>query len=53
LIETFNLFDVRTITYQDEIELSANRYLYEDLPDSIIDEIFEIIQEYDVLMKKV
>jgi succinate dehydrogenase flavin-adding protein (antitoxin of CptAB toxin-antitoxin module) len=36
----------------DEVILSENSYHYEELPDDVIDEIYHIIEDYDVKMKK-
>ena len=52
LIEEFNSTDVLAVTYHDEIELGQENIAYDDLSDEIIDEIFEIIETYDVSMQK-
>ena len=52
LIEGFHLDHVSTITYQNEDELGYDDYEYEDLSDDVIDEIYDIMEYYDVLMDK-
>lgn len=52
LVEEFYADRVETITYQDELDLGYNSYTYEELPDDIIDEIYDIIVRYDVDMNK-
>jgi hypothetical protein len=47
LIEGFNANDVDTVTYDDEIELSEDSIAYEDLSEELIDEIYNIIEEYE------
>jgi len=52
LIESFNHDGVGTVVYQDELELDENDYTYEELSDEIIDEISDIMEQYDVSMTK-
>jgi len=52
LVEYFNHSDVGTIVYQDEQELDENSYNYEDLSDDLLDEILNIMENYDVDMEK-
>ena len=52
LIEYFNLNNVHSIVYQDELELDENYYKYEELPDEIIDEIVQIMEDYDVAQEE-
>jgi hypothetical protein len=52
LVEQFYADSVETVVYQDEITLSYNNYSYEELPDDIIDEILEIVEEYEADMLK-
>lgn len=52
LVEEFKLAGVETITYQGENDLGYSQYAYEELPDDIITEIYKIISNYDVEMKK-
>jgi len=52
LVEEFNVNGVSAVTYDDEIEIGWNDYNYEELPDEIIDEILEIVEEYEVDMLK-
>lgn len=50
LIETFKAYCVSAITYNDGVEIDWNDYSYEELPDEIIDEILEIVEEYEAEM---
>lgn len=52
LVEQFYADSVETVVYQDEITLSYNNYSYEELPEEIIDEILEIVEEYEADMLK-
>jgi hypothetical protein len=52
LIEQFDANGVSAVTYNDELEIGWNDYNYEDLSDDLIDEIFEIIEEYEADMLK-
>jgi hypothetical protein len=52
LVEYFNHTDVGTIVYQDEQELDENFYSYEELDDDLLDEIANIMENYDVDMTK-
>jgi hypothetical protein len=47
LVEIFNSDHVIAVTYQDELELGEEEIAYEDLSEDIINEIYEIIKEYD------
>lgn len=47
LIENFNADCVTTVTYQDELELDRDDINYEDLSDDLIDEIADIIDDYE------
>lgn len=52
LIEEFYPDYVSAVTYNDEIEIGYNDYKYEDLEDYLIDEIVEIMEDYDADMTK-
>jgi hypothetical protein len=52
LVEYFNRTDIGTIVYQDEQELDENNYNYEELSDDLLDEILNIMENYDVDMEK-
>jgi hypothetical protein len=52
LIEEFYPDRVSAITYNDEIEIGYNDYKYEDLEDYLIDEIVEIMEDYEADMEK-
>lgn len=50
LVEHFYADHVEVVTYQGEHELEWNTVPYEELPDEIIDEIDEIISDYEADM---
>ncbi len=52
LVEEFIEDYARVVTYHNETEIAENDVPYEDLPDDIIDEIHNIIEQYDVEMQK-
>ena len=52
LIEQFDANGVSAVVYNDEIEIGWNDYNYEQLEDYLIDEIYEIVQEYEADMLK-
>jgi hypothetical protein len=52
LIESFNYDDVTTITYHDEVALQEMYIPYEDLNEDVLQEISEVMDEYDHYMKK-
>jgi len=52
LIERFNVDSVTAITYHDELELGEEDIDYEDLSNELLDEILNIMEEYDVSMNK-
>jgi hypothetical protein len=52
LIERFNVDSVTAITYHDELELGEEDIDYEDLSNELLDEILNIMEEYDVSMSK-
>jgi len=52
LIDDFYSDHVTATMYQNEIEISYDDYNYEDLSDEIIDEIYEIMENYDADMDK-
>jgi len=52
LVEQFYADSVETVVYQDELTLSYNNYSYDELPEEIIDEILEIVEEYEADMLK-
>ena len=52
LVEQFYADSVETVVYQDETTLSYQNYEYEELPDEIIDEILEIVEDYEADMLK-
>jgi len=47
LVEEFNADHVSTITYLNETDLGYDNYKYEDLSDEIIDEIHNIMLDYE------
>jgi hypothetical protein len=52
LVENFNLDGVGVVTYDDDIDIYEYDIPYEDLSDDLIDEIYEIIDQYDVAQNK-
>jgi len=52
LVEEFTVDGVSTVVYDDDNEIDWNNYNYEELNDDIIDEIVEIMEEYDADMEK-
>jgi len=52
LVEQFSVDGVETIVYDGEIELEYNNYKFEDLADDIIDEIRDIMEEYEAISIK-
>lgn len=48
VIESFDVDGVDTIVYDDEVELEWNNYNYEELSDDIIDEIYDIMEQYEI-----
>ena len=52
LIEEFYPDYVSAVTYNDEIELGYNDYKYEDLEEYLIDEIYQIMQDYETEKEK-
>jgi len=51
-IETFYADSVEAIVYDDDVETQYNSYQYEDLSEEIINEILEIVDEYEADMLK-
>jgi len=52
LVELFHADGVETVVYDDDNEVDWNTYRYEELPDDVIAEILEIIDEYEADMLK-
>ena len=52
LVEQFYADSVETVVYHGEIDIQYNNYSYEELPEEIIDEILEIVEEYEADMLK-
>ena len=50
LVEQFNVDGVEATTYYDEITIADNHYTYEELSDEVIDEIVEIMENYEADM---
>jgi len=47
LIEQFEVSGVSSVVYNDEIEIGWNDYSYDELEEYLIDEIVEIMEEYE------
>ena len=52
LVEQFHADCVETVVYDDENEVDWNTYKYEELSDEVLDEILEIIDDYEADMLK-
>jgi len=52
LVEEFNVNGVSAVTYDDDNEIGWNDYNYEELSDDIIDEISDIMENYEADMLK-
>lgn len=52
LVEQFFPDGVETIVYHDEVELEYNHYKYEELEDDTIEEIVQIMENYEADMLK-
>jgi hypothetical protein len=50
LVESFDVDGVETVVYDDELEIDWFNYSYEELSDDIIDEIVEIMEDYEADM---
>lgn len=50
--ETFNQHDVEVVNYQGKKEISSDFVSYDELCENCVDEIYELIEEYNVLMEK-
>ena len=52
LVERFNRDDVSVLSYVHETEVDTFDVEYENLNDDLVDEIYNIITEYDVAQHK-
>jgi hypothetical protein len=52
LVEQFDVEGVETIVYDGDIELEYNNYKYDELSDDIIDEIYDIMEQYEAISLK-
>jgi hypothetical protein len=52
LIEEYNLLGVLAITYHNDIEIDEDNILYEDLNDYNLNEVLEIMENYDIDIQK-
>lgn len=50
LVEQFYVEGVETVVYDDDLELDWNKYAYDELPDDVLDEIVEIMEDYEANM---
>jgi hypothetical protein len=48
LVETFYVNSVEAVTYQDDTIIAWDNFDYEELSEDIINEIYEIIEQYEV-----
>lgn len=51
--ETFNVQDVEVVNYKDNKELSSDFISYDELCDNCVDEIYHLIEEFNVSLNKV
>ena len=52
LVESFYIDSVEVITYHGENEIDWRNEDYEDLSEDVIDEIYNILDQYEVLNQK-
>jgi hypothetical protein len=52
LVEDFQLDCVGTVVYDDDNEVDWNNYNYDELSDEVLDEIVEIMEDYEADMLK-
>ena len=52
LIESFDVDGVEAVVYNDQNEIGWNNYTYEDLEEYLLDEIVEIMVDYEADMEK-
>jgi hypothetical protein len=52
VVESFYLDGVEIVTYKNNVQLDWDNVDYEDLSDDVIDEIYDIIEQYGGLMIK-
>ena len=52
LVEEFYSTTVKAVTYHDELELGDEEIAYEDLSEDLIDEIYQIMEQYDLAQIK-
>ena len=48
LVEEFYSTTVKAVTYHDELELGEEEIAYEDLSEDVIQDIYEIMEQYDL-----
>jgi hypothetical protein len=52
LVEEFTVNGVSAVTYDDDMEIGWNDYNYDELSDDVLDEIVEIMENYEADMEK-
>lgn len=52
LVESFEVGGVETVVYDDDREIDWCNYKYEELPDDVLNEIVEIMEDYEADMLK-
>lgn len=52
LIEQFYVDGVESVVYNDDVEINYNNYNYDELSDDILDEVLEIMEDYDTAQVK-
>lgn len=52
LVERFSVDDVEVVTYLNETEIGEVTMTYEELSDDIIDEIYNLLEQYEIGLEK-
>jgi hypothetical protein len=52
LVEQFNANGVETVVYSGELEIAWNNYKYEELSEEVLDEIVQIMEDYEAIQLK-
>jgi len=52
LVERFNSYNVETVTYLNETEITEDEVDYEDLSEDVINEIYQLLEDYETECEK-
>lgn len=52
LVEGFNSNNVKVVTYNNETEIAEDEIPYEDLSEDVIDDILDLLEDYDTNNEK-